>query len=100
MSGPIILDGNLRLEVFIFVNKESPAWIWKPEKPNGSVVNLSKNISSMISNGKEILALDEDGTLYLIEPNPEKLVIKESRKISEKSTQPGLIWQSRTTKSL
>ena len=35
---------------------------------------------SMVSNGKEILALDEDGTPYLIDPNPEKFVIKESRK--------------------
>ena len=41
---------------------------------------------SMVSNGKEILALDEDGTLYLIDPNPEKFVIKESRKISESPT--------------
>ena len=34
-------------------------------------------------NGKEILALDEDGTLYLIDSNPEKFVIK-----AEKSPTP------------
>ena len=38
---------------------------------------------SMVSDGKEILALDEDGSLYRIEANPEKLVILEKRKISQ-----------------
>ena len=38
---------------------------------------------SMISNGKEILALDEDGTLYRIEASPEKLFVLEKRTISD-----------------
>ena len=38
----------------------------------------------MASNGKEILGLDENGKLHLIEPNTKKLVIKESREISER----------------
>ena len=41
---------------------------------------------SMITNGKEILALDQDGTLYLIEPNPDELVIRESREMSKSQT--------------
>lgn len=49
---------------------------WISEKSFGKYM-------SMVSNGKEILALDEDGTLYLIEPNSQKLSIRESREISE-----------------
>ena len=41
---------------------------------------------SMVSNGEEILALDEDGTLYRIDANPEKLIILEERKISQSPT--------------
>ena len=40
----------------------------------------------MGSNGKEILALDENGDLFLIEPNPKKLVVKESREIAKQSS--------------
>ena len=48
---------------------------WISEKSFGKYV-------SMVTNGNEILALDEDGTLYLIEASPEKLIIKEEREIS------------------
>ena len=41
---------------------------------------------SMVSNGEEILALDEDGTLYRIDANSEKLIILEERKISKSPT--------------
>ena len=41
---------------------------------------------SMVSNGQEILALDEDGTLYRIEANPDQLLIKEEREISKSPT--------------
>ena len=37
----------------------------------------------MVTNGDEILALDERGDLHLIEVNPEKLVIKQSRKVAD-----------------
>ena len=36
---------------------------------------------SMVSNGKDILALDEDGNLYLIGANPEQLLIRQKRTI-------------------
>jgi hypothetical protein len=40
----------------------------------------------MVSNGEDILTLDEDGTLYLIGANPEQLVIKQKRAISKAPT--------------
>lgn len=83
MSGPIILDGfcyiHLRKQRITCLDMENGETKWISSKSFGKYM-------SMVSNGKEILALDEDGTLYLIDPNPEKFVIKESRKISESPT--------------
>jgi outer membrane protein assembly factor BamB len=83
MSGPIILDGycyiHLRKQRITCLDMKTGETQWISSESFGKYM-------SMISNGKEILALDEDGTLYLIEPNPEKFVIKESRKISESPT--------------
>jgi outer membrane protein assembly factor BamB len=41
---------------------------------------------SMVSNGKEILALDQKGILYRITPNTEKLEILETREIADAET--------------
>jgi outer membrane protein assembly factor BamB len=83
MSGPIILDGycyiHLRKQRITCLDMKTGETQWISSESFGKYM-------SMISNGKEILALDEDGTLYLIDPNPEKFVIKESRKISESPT--------------
>jgi len=83
MSGPIILDGycyiHLRKQRITCLDMKNGETQWISSESFGKYM-------SMISNGKEILALDEDGTLYLIDPNPEKFVIKESRKISETPT--------------
>ena len=83
MSGPIILNGfcyiHLRKQRITCLDMNNGETKWISSESFGKYM-------SMISNGKEILALDEDGTLYLIEPNPEKLVIKESRKISKSPT--------------
>ncbi len=83
MSGPIILDGycyiHLRKQRITCLDMENGETKWISSKSFGKYM-------SMVSNGKEILALDEDGTLYLIDPNPEKFLIKESRKISESPT--------------
>ena len=83
MSGPIILDGfcyiHLRKQRITCLDMETGETKWISSESFGKYM-------SMVSNGKEILALDEDGTLYLIEPNPEKFVIKESRKISDSPT--------------
>ena len=83
MSGPIILDGycyiHLRKQRITCLDMKNGETRWISSESFGKYM-------SMVSNGKEILALDEEGTLYLIDPNPEKFVIKESRKISESPT--------------
>ena len=88
MSGPIILDGycyiHLRKQRITCLDMENGETKWISSKSFGKYM-------SMVSNGKEILALDEDGTLYLIDPNPEKFVIKRAGKFL--NHQPGHIWQ-------
>jgi outer membrane protein assembly factor BamB len=83
MSGPIILNGycyiHLRKQRITCLDMKNGETKWISSESFGKYM-------SMVSNGKEILALDEDGTLYLINPNPEKFVIKGSRKISESPT--------------
>ena len=80
MSGPIILDGycyiHLRKQRITCLDIKNGETKWISSESFGKYM-------SMVSNGKEILALDEDGTLYLIDPNPEKFVIKEKRTISD-----------------
>ena len=83
MSGPIVIDGlcyiHLRKQRMSCIDMQTGDTKWISEKSFGKYM-------SMVSNGEEILALDEDGTLYLIEPNSKKLVIKESREISDEPT--------------
>jgi outer membrane protein assembly factor BamB len=83
MSGPIVLDGycyiHLRKQRITCLDMKNGETRWISSESFGKYM-------SMVSNGNEILALDEDGTLYLIDPNPEKFVIKERRKISESPT--------------
>ncbi len=83
MSGPIILGDycyiHLRKQRITCLDMKTGETKWISSESFGKYM-------SMISNGKEILALDENGTLYLIDPNPEKFVIKETRKISESPT--------------
>ena len=83
MSSPIILGDfcyiHLRKQRITCLDMKNGETKWISSESFGKYM-------SMVSNGKEILALDEDGTLYLIEPNPKKFIIKESRKISESPT--------------
>ena len=83
MSGPIVINGlcyiHLRKQRMSCIDMQTGDTKWISEKSFGKYM-------SMVSNGEEILALDEDGTLYLIEPNSKKLVIKESREISDEPT--------------
>ena len=80
MSGPIIIDDfcyiHLRKQRMTCIDMKNGDTKWISEKSFGKYM-------SMVSNGKEIIALDEDGTLYLIEPNPQKLSVRESREISD-----------------
>jgi outer membrane protein assembly factor BamB len=83
MSAPIIIGDHcylhLRKQRMTCLDMITGETKWISEKSFGKYM-------SMVSNSKEILALDEDGTLYRIEPNTEKLVIKESREISKSPT--------------
>ena len=80
MSSPIVIGDycylHLRKQRMTCLDMKSGETKWISTESFGKFM-------SMVSNGKEILALDEDGTLYLIEANPEKLVIKEKRTISD-----------------
>lgn len=80
MSSPIVIDGfcyiHLRKQRMTCIDLSNGATKWISSESFGKY-------QSMVSNGKEILALDEDGTLYQIEANPEKLVIKDKRTISD-----------------
>ncbi len=83
MSSPIVIDGygylHLRKQRITCLDMKSGETQWISSESFGKYM-------SMVSNGKEILALDEDGTLYLIEADPEKFIIKEKRSISESPT--------------
>jgi outer membrane protein assembly factor BamB len=83
MSGPIVIGDycyiHLRKQRMTCLDMKSGETKWISSESFGKYM-------SMVSNGKEILALDEDGTLYLIEANPEKLFIKEKRTISKSSS--------------
>ena len=80
MSGPIVIVDycyiHLRKQRMTCLDMKNGETKWISSEAFGKYI-------SMVSNGKEILALDEDGTLYLIEASPEKLVIKEERTISK-----------------
>ena len=80
MSSPIVIDGycylHLRKQRMTCIDMKSGETKWISSESFGKYM-------SMISNGKEILALDEDGTLYRIEASPEKLIVQEKRTISD-----------------
>ena len=83
MSGPIMIDGfcyiHLKKQRITCLDMKNGETKWISSESFGKYM-------SMVSNGKEILALDESGILYLIKPSPEKLIILEKRTISESPT--------------
>ncbi|MFL2927014.1 MAG: PQQ-binding-like beta-propeller repeat protein [Opitutales bacterium] len=80
MSSPIVIDGycylHLRKQRMTCIDMKSGETKWISSESFGKYM-------SMVTNGKEILALDEDGTLYRIEASPEKLIIQEKRTMSD-----------------
>ena len=80
MSSPVIIGNygylHLRKQRMTCLDMRNGETKWISSETFGKYM-------SMVSDGKEILALDEDGSLYRIEANPEKLVILEKRKISQ-----------------
>lgn len=82
MSSPVVIDGHIYLHLrnqrFACINVESgeEAWITQP----------FGKYWSLITNGDEILALDERGELLLIKSNPKAFELVERRKVSEQPT--------------
>jgi outer membrane protein assembly factor BamB len=83
MSSPILIGDycylHLRKQRMTCLNIKTGETAWISSESFGKYM-------SMVSNGEDILALDEDGTLYLIGANPEQLVIKQKRAISKAPT--------------
>ena len=83
MSSPIVIGDycylHLRKQRMTCLDMRTGETKWISSESFGKYMSL-------VSNGEEILALDEDGTLYRIEANPDQLLIKEEREISKSPT--------------
>ena len=83
MSSPIVIGDycylHLRKQRITCLDMRTGETKWISSESFGKYMSL-------VSNGEEIIALDEDGTLYRIDANPEKLVILEEREISKSPT--------------
>ena len=81
MSSPVIIGKHIYLHMrnqrFTCIDLETGESKWTT-KPYGKYWSL-------ITNGKQILALDERGDLMLINANPEEFELLESRKVSSES---------------
>jgi len=79
MSTPVIIGDyayhHLKNQRFTCINLKTGESAWTT-KPYGKYW-------SMISNGNQILALDEEGMLFLIEASPEEFKLLDSRKVTE-----------------
>lgn len=79
MSSPLVIDRHLYLHLrnqrLTCIDLESGEENWTT-KPFGKYW-------SMISNGKQILALDERGKLYLIEANPNEYQLIDDRQVTD-----------------
>ena len=82
MSSPVVIDGHIYLHLrnqrFVCINLASGKETWISQ-PFGKYW-------SMITNGTQILALDERGELLLIEASPKELQIVARQKISNQPT--------------
>lgn len=82
MSSPVVIDGHIYLHLrnqrFACINLDSGKETWISQ-PFGKYW-------SMITNGNQILALDERGELLLIEASPRELQVVARQKISNQPT--------------
>ena len=82
MSSPVVIDNHvymhLRNQRFTCIDLETGKDTWTTE-------SFGK-YWSLVTNGKQILALDERGELLLIKANPNKFELIESRKIADAET--------------
>jgi outer membrane protein assembly factor BamB len=83
MSSPVISGGHAYLhqrnQRFTCLSLKTGEECWTTDKTFGKYW-------SMVVQRDRILALDQDGTLYLIRANPEKFDLLDSRKISDEET--------------
>lgn len=80
MSTPVVLDGHaylhLRNQKFAAVEIATGQMKWTTDRKFGKYWSL-------VANGKRLLALDEDGTLRLIELSPKSFQLLDSAKVSD-----------------
>ena len=83
MSSPLVIGDTLYIHLknrrFACVDLKTGKMNWITGKSFGQYW-------SMVSNGKKILALDEDGVLYLIRHNPKQFELLDERRISKDET--------------
>lgn len=83
MSSPVVIDGHLylhlRSRLFTCIDLKDGATKWTTSRRFGQYW-------SMIARGNRILALDEQGMLFLIRATPEKFDLLDERKISDQPT--------------
>jgi outer membrane protein assembly factor BamB len=83
MTSPVVINGHaymlLRNQRFVCVDLKSGKVTWTAPKRFGRYL-------SMIAQKDRILALDQEGVLYLIRANPQKFELLDSRVISEDET--------------
>ncbi len=81
MTSPVIVDGHayihLKNQRFACFDLKNGKETWR-SKPYGKY-------SSLVSNGKQILALEQRGTLMLINANPKEFEVIDTRKIGDDS---------------
>lgn len=81
MSSPVVVDGHayltMRNRTIACFDLESGELKWNSPRYS--------DYSSLISNGKKILALDSSGQLLLFKANPEKFELLGTRRVSENS---------------
>ena len=83
MSSPVVVDGHL----YMHLRNQRLACV---ELKTGRIRWVSSKLYgkywSMVTDGRRILGLDQEGVLYLMEADPEKLKIVGSQKISDTET--------------
>ena len=83
MGSPILFEDHvylhLRTQRFACYNLKTGKEAWVSDERFGKYMSL-------VRQGNKILGLDQNGMLYLINATPERLVIMDSKKISNQET--------------
>lgn len=83
MTTPVLIGDHLYLHL---ENRRIACLEVKTGKQTWRTMKTFGNYWSMVTNGDRILALDQDGTLYLLRANPNRYEQLDSRRISEAET--------------